>query len=71
MVGSVNQATGTSEFKEDSKIGNQSEVRNSLQRVRTIPAINVTIDSRSGLGQVPRGADESPNLLRKGSIVLV
>ena len=48
VAGSVIQATGRTDFEDDSKIGNQSEVRKSLQRIRTIPEINVSIDPESG-----------------------
>ena len=37
MAGSVIQATGRTDFEDGLWIGNQSEVGNSLQRVRTIP----------------------------------
>ena len=37
VAGSVIQATGRTDFEDGLWIGNQSEVRNSLQRVRTIP----------------------------------
>ena len=43
MAGSVNQATGLPDFEDGPRIGNQSEARNGLQRVRTIPEINATI----------------------------
>ena len=37
MVGSAIYATGIEEFEDGSRIGNQSETGNRLQRVRTIP----------------------------------
>ncbi len=37
VAGSVIQATGRTDFEDGPRIGNQSEVGNSLQRVRTIP----------------------------------
>ena len=60
MAGSVNQATGLPDFEDGPRIGNQSEARNGLQRVRTIPEINATIDPGGGVDQVPLGADERP-----------
>ena len=38
------QATWRTDFEDGWMIGNQSEAGNSLQRVRTIPEINVIID---------------------------
>ena len=49
MAGSVNQATGLPDFEDGPRIGNQSEARNGLQRVRTIPEINATIVPRGGV----------------------
>ena len=46
MVGSFIQATGTVEFQDDLKRRRQSEARNSLQGVHTIPDINATKGSR-------------------------
>ena len=60
VVGSVNQATGLPDFEDGPRIGNQSEARNGLQRVRTIPEIIATIVPGGGLDQVPMGADERP-----------
>ena len=40
MVGSVIQVTGRTDFEDGLRIGNQSEAKNSLQRVRTIPENN-------------------------------
>ena len=40
VAGSVIQATGRTDFEDGPRIGNQSEVGNSLQRVRTIPENN-------------------------------
>ena len=37
MAGSLILATGRTDFEDGPRIGNQSEVGNSLQRVRTIP----------------------------------
>ena len=54
VAGSVIQATGRTDFEDGPWIGNQSEVGNSLQRVRTKP------ENRGGVDQVPPGADESP-----------
>ena len=53
MAGSVNQATGLPDFEDGPRIGN-------LQRVRTIPEINSTIDPGGGVDQAPPGADERP-----------
>ena len=52
VVGSVNQATGLLDFEDGPRIGNQSEAKNGLQRVRTIPEINATIvlQERGGAG---------------------
>ena len=41
MAGSVVQNPGMVEFEDGLRIGNQSEVGNSLQRVRTIPKNNL------------------------------
>ena len=59
LAGSVIQATGTAEFKDGPRTGNQSETRNSHQRVCTISKINATIDFRGRVDQVPLGGDES------------
>ena len=40
VAGCVIQATGRTDFEDGPRIGNQSEARNSLQRVRTIPENN-------------------------------
>ena len=58
MAGSVNQATGLLDFEDGPRIGNQSEARNCLQRVRPIPEINATIDPGGGVDQVPPWADK-------------
>ena len=62
MAGSVIQATGRTDFEDGPRIGNQSEVGNSLQRVRTIPENNYNsmIALRGGVERVPLGADEIP-----------
>ena len=60
MAGSVIQATGRTDFKDGPRIGNQSEVGNSLQRVCTIPENKGIIILRGGVDQVPPRADESP-----------
>ena len=60
VAGSVIQATGRTDFEDGLWIGNQSEVGNSLQRVRTIPENKGIIVLRGGVDQVPPGADESP-----------
>ena len=60
VAGSVIQATGRTDFEDGPRIGNQSEVGNSLQRVRTIPENKGIIVLRGGVDQVPPGADESP-----------
>ena len=40
VAGSVIQATGRTDFEDGPRIGNQSEVGKSLQRVRTVPDNN-------------------------------
>ena len=62
MAGSVIQATGRTDFEDGLWIGNQSEVGNSFQRVRTIPenSLNVMAVLGGGVDQVSPGADESP-----------
>ena len=60
VAGSVIQATGRTDFEDGPRIGNQSEVGNSLQRVHTIPENKGIIVLRGGVDQVPPGADESP-----------
>ena len=60
MAGSVIQATGRTDFEDGLRIRNQSEARNSLQRVRTIPENKGIIVLGGGVDQVPPGADESP-----------
>ena len=64
VAGSVNQATGLLDFEDGPKIGNQSEAGNGLQRVRTIPEINATIDPADGVDQVPLGTDQGPKFCR-------
>ena len=59
MAGSVIQATGSTDFEDGPRIGNQSEVGNSLQRVRIIPENKGIIVLRGGVDQVPLGAYES------------
>ena len=59
-MGFAIQAIGMAEFEDGPRIGNQSEVGNSLQRVRTIPENKGIIVLRGGVDQVPPGADESP-----------
>ena len=54
LVGSVIQANGMMKFEDGSRIGNPYEVRKSLQKVQTIPEINVSIDFRVEVDQVPR-----------------
>ena len=58
-MGSVIQATGRTDFEDGPRIGNQSEVGNSLQRVRTIPENKGIIVLRGGVDQLPLGADKS------------
>ena len=41
MAGSVIQATGRTDFEDDSRTGTKLEVRNGLQSVRTIPEVNM------------------------------
>ena len=52
MLGSVIQSIGTAEFKDDLETGNQSEARNSLQRVCTKPESNSIIIIRGWTDQV-------------------
>ena len=59
MAGSVIQATGRTDFEDGLRIGNQSEVGNSLQRVRTIPENKGIIVLRGGVDQVPPGAQRN------------
>ena len=40
-AGSVIQATGRTDFEDNSKTGTKLKVRNGLQSVRTIPGINL------------------------------
>ena len=51
MVGPEIQATERTSFEDDQSVGNQSDLRNNLQRVCTITEINVTIDT-SGEGDL-------------------
>ena len=60
VAGSVIQAIGGTDFEDSPRIGNQSEVENSLQRVRTIPENKSIIVFRGRVDQVPPGADKSP-----------
>ena len=61
MAGSVVQNPGMVEFEDGLRIGNQSEVGNSLQRVHTIPENKgIIVLEGGGVDQVPPGADESP-----------
>ena len=46
------------EFEDDSRIGNQSNARNSFHKAYTIPEINVTIVHRGKVDQVHPGADQ-------------
>ena len=56
MVVSVLKTTERTEFED----GNQFEARNNLQRVCTIPKINVKIVPRDGVDQVPPRVDQGP-----------
>ncbi len=60
MAGSVIQTTRRMDFEDGQRIGNQSEVGNSLQRVCTIPKNKGIVVLKAGVDQVPPGADESP-----------
>ena len=42
VAGSIIQGSGRTKFEDGSRIGNQSEARNSIKRVCTIPEINGT-----------------------------
>ena len=58
MAGSVIQATGRTDFEDGLWIGNQSEVGNSLQRVRTLPENKGIIVLGGGMDQDSPGAEE-------------
>ena len=64
MAGSVIEATERTDFEGDSRIGNQSEAGNGLQRVRAIPENKGIIVLRGGVDQVPPGADQGPKFCR-------
>ena len=55
MVGSVIQATGTTEFEDGQSIVNYPEAWNSLQRERTTPEDKGIIVLSGGLDQVRQG----------------
>ena len=59
VAGSVIQTTGRTDFEECPRIGNQSEVGDSLQGVHTIPENKGIIVVRGGVDQVAPGTDES------------
>ena len=63
MAGSVIQATGRTDFEDGLWIGNQSEVGNSLQRVRTIPENKGIIVLWGRRGPDSSGGRPTSNLL--------